>query len=298
MKPQNEVFDKNISRLVKLTRDSQRPSDTFNETLMNNALQELQGQAGQTRKEGLITMKKKTLITTTAASVLVLIGLTVYTQHLSNQGHRTGQDASASLPGLVPLPISLPRAQFTGTPTNLRGIPNLEPPVLKTPPVFLVPADVKNVAVGRPVTASMDPPIMGDLSQVVDGDKEATEDGLVDLGPMKEWVQIDLESPQELYAVQFWHFHKQARVYYDVVVQVADDPDFITNVRILFNNDIDNSSGLGVGTDKNYIDTFQGKLVDAKKEVAQYIRLYCNENNANDRTHYLEVEVYGRPISE
>jgi hypothetical protein len=30
-------------------------------------------------------------------------------------------------------------------------------------------------------------------------------------------------------------------------VQTADDPDFITNVRTLFNNDIDNSLGLGVG---------------------------------------------------
>ncbi len=64
--------------------------------------------------------------------------------------------------------------------------------------------------------------------------------------------------------------------------------------NLLFNNDIDNSSGLGVGTDKNYIDTSEGKLVDGKQEVAQYVRLYSNENNLNDRSHYLEVEVYGR----
>jgi len=202
--------------------------------------------------------------------------------------------SAAAADGLVALPITYPKPQFTGTPTNLKGIPNLQPAMLKARPAFLAPADVTNVALGKPVTASMDPPIMGELAQVVDGDKEATEDGLVDLGPMKEWVQIDLESPQELHAILFWHFHKQARVYFDVVVQVADDPDFITNVRTLFNNDIDNSSGLGVGSDKNYIDTDKGKLVDAKKEVAQYVRLYSNENNLNDRSHYLEVEVYGR----
>ncbi len=195
--------------------------------------------------------------------------------------------------GLVPLPITFPKPQFAGTPTNLKDIPNLEPAGRVRSP-FLAPDDVTNVALNKPVTASMDPPIMGELAQVVDGDKEATEDGLVDLGPTKQWVQIDLESPQELHAILFWHFHKQARVYFDVVVQVADDPDFITNVRPLFNNDADNSSGLGVGTDKNYIDTDKGKLVDAKKEVAQYVRLYSNENNLNDRTHYLEVEVYGR----
>jgi hypothetical protein len=204
-----------------------------------------------------------------------------------------GQTASNS--GLVPLPITLPKPQFTGTPTNLDGVTNLEPPLGRARPDFLAPPDVKNVALNKPVTASMDPPIMGELSQVVDGDKEATEDGLVDLGPMKEWVQIDLEEPMEIWAILFWHYHKQSRVYYDVVVQVADDPDFITNVRTLFNNDIDNTSGLGVGTDKNYIDTSEGKLVDGKKEVAQYVRLWSRENNLNDRSHYLEVEVYGRP---
>jgi hypothetical protein len=212
---------------------------------------------------------------------------------MDNSGAGAAVSAAAKS-GLVALPITLPKPQFTGPPTNLKGVTNLEPPLGRARPDFLAPADVTNVALNKPVTASMDPPIMGELSQVVDGDKEATEDGLVDLGPMKEWVQIDLESPQEIWAILFWHYHKQSRVYYDVVVQVADDPDFITNVRTLFNNDIDNSSGLGVGTDKNYIDTSEGKLVDAKKEVAQYVRLYSNENNLNDRSHYLEVEVYGR----
>ncbi len=243
-------------------------------------------------------MKKTTLITTIAASVLVLIGLTIYTQHMPGQDHLSREDASVSPSGLVPLPITLPKPQFSGTPTNLDGVENLEPPLGRARPAFLAPRDVTNVALNKPVTALMDPPIMGELSQIVDGDKEAIEDGLVDLGPMKEWVQIDLGSPQELWAIVFWHFHKQERVYYDVVVQVADDPDFITHVRTLFNNDMDNSSGMGVGTDKNYIDTSEGKLVDAQKEVAQYVRLYSNENNLNDRSHYLEIEVYERPVIE
>jgi hypothetical protein len=207
-------------------------------------------------------------------------------------GPAEGGQAAAG--GLVPLPVILPKPQFAGTPTNLDGVENLEPPLGRARPAFLAPDDVTNVALNKPVTALMDPPIMGELSQVVDGDKEATEDGLVDLGPMKQWVQVDLGEPQELWAILFWHFHKQSRVYYDVVVQVADDPDFITNVRTLFNNDIDNSSGLGVGIHKNYIDTSEGKLVDGQKEVAQYVRLYSSENNLNDRSHYLEVEVYGR----
>jgi len=82
----------------------------------------------------------------------------------------------------------------------------------------------------------------------------------------------------------------------DVVVQVADDADFISQVRTLFNNDRDNSSGLGVGADRPYVETAEGKLIDAKGTVARYVRLYSRGNNANDQNHYLEVEVFGRPV--
>jgi hypothetical protein len=84
-----------------------------------------------------------------------------------------------------------------------------------------------------------------------------------------------------------------ARVYHDVVVRVADDPDFIENVRTVFNNDHDNSSGLGVGNDKEYWETYEGKLIDAQGVVARYVRLYSKGNTADDQNHYTEVEVYG-----
>ena len=40
--------------------------------------------------------------------------------------------------------------------------------------------------------------------------------------------------------------------------------DFIQNVKTLFNNDQDNTSGLGVGTDREYFETHEGKLINAK----------------------------------
>jgi hypothetical protein len=87
---------------------------------------------------------------------------------------------------LVPLPVTLPKPTYVGTPVSIAGMDRLERPSGKPRPAFLAPIDVKNVAFGKPVTALMDPPIMGELSQIVDGDKEATETGLVDLGPMKQ----------------------------------------------------------------------------------------------------------------
>jgi len=83
-----------------------------------------------------------------------------------------------------------------------------------------------------------------------------------------------------------------------VVVQAADDRDFITNVRTLFNNDIDSSAGFGIGTDMHYIETYEGELIDCLSEgiKARYVRLYSNGNSTNDLNHYIEVEVYGKAL--
>ena len=88
----------------------------------------------------------------------------------------------------------------------------------------------------------------------------------------------------------------EARVYHDVVVQVADDPDFIKDVQTVFNNDFDNSSGLGIGKDREYIEDSIGKLIDAKGVKGRYVRLYSKGNTSNDQNHYIEVEVFGKPL--
>ena len=74
----------------------------------------------------------------------------------------------------------------------------------------------------------------------------------------------------------------------------ADDPDFIENVRTLFNNDQDNSSGLGVGTDREFFETFEGKLINAKGVKARYVRTYSKGSSESALNEYTEVEVYGR----
>jgi len=197
---------------------------------------------------------------------------------------------------LVPLPITLPKPMFVGTPTNFEGVMDIEPPLGKARPPFLAPKGATNLALGKPVTSSVAEPIIGQLAWITDGSKEASDAGLVELDPFLQHVTIDLGQPCEIYAVLVWHYHKQSRVYFDMVVQAADDPDFITNVRTLFNNDKDNTSGLGVGTDRQYVETSEGKLIDAKGVKARYVRLYSKGNNSNDQSHYLEVEVYGKPM--
>jgi hypothetical protein len=196
--------------------------------------------------------------------------------------------------GLQPLPIVLPKPLFEGTPEDLK-VPNLEKPLGKPRAPFLAPAGTENVAKGKPVTSSDAQPAIGDVEFVTDGEKSGLDGTYVQLGPGLQYVTIDLKQKYAIYAILFWHYHKQARVYNDVVVRVADDPDFITGVQTLFNNDVDNSSGLGVGKDLSYIETAEGKLVDGKGVEARYVRLYSNGSTANGLNHYVEVEVFGKP---
>jgi hypothetical protein len=195
---------------------------------------------------------------------------------------------------LVPIPIQLPKPMFEGTPQNL-SVPNLQKPLGRARDPFLAPAGVTNVAKGKKVTSSDMEPVIGEIEQVTDGDKKGADGSFVELGPGVQQVTIDLGAPQEIYAVLFWHFHRTPRVYLDVIVQLADDAGFKKNVRTLFNNDSDNTVGQGAGKDMNYVETAEGKLVDAKGSVARYVRLYSRGNNANELNHYVEVEVFGRP---
>jgi hypothetical protein len=81
----------------------------------------------------------------------------------------------------------------------------------------------------------------------------------------------------------------------DVVVQVSNDPAFVDGVKTIFNNDQDNSTGLGIGRDREYFETNEGKLVDAKGLKARYVRLYSRGSTFTDQLNrYTEVEVYGQ----
>jgi len=196
-------------------------------------------------------------------------------------------------PKLAALDIKLPRPMFVGTPQDIK-VANLEKPLGKPRPPFYAPVGTKNVALGKPVTSTDEFPIIGELEWITDGDKEGADGSFVELGPFEQHVTIDLEAEYNIYAIVVWHYHKEAHVYFDVVVQVASDPDFTANVTTVFNNDIDNSLGLGVGKDMHYTETAEGKLIDAKGARARYVRLHSKGSTSNDLNHYIEVEVYGK----
>jgi hypothetical protein len=197
-------------------------------------------------------------------------------------------------PAKEELKLKLPKPMFVGTPTNIKS-PNLEPVTGKPRGPFTVPVGTRLLSFKRPVRSSDMQPVIGEIDMITDGEKEGGDGYFVEIAPGKQWAQIDLGNSYALHAILAWHFHSQPRVYRDVIVQVSDDKDFLKGVATVFNNDHDNSSGLGIGKDKEYIEVAEGKLFDPKGVKGRYVRLYSNGNTSNDLNHYIEVEVYGTP---
>jgi hypothetical protein len=215
-------------------------------------------------------MAKKTALFLTAAVLLAAAGTSL----------RSQQD-----PNKEELKLQLPKPMFVGTPRNIKT-PNLEVVTGKPRAPFFVAKGTKLLSLKKTVTSSDMQPVIGELSFVTDGEKAGEDGYFVELGPGKQWVQIDLGASSTIAAVL---------VYRDVVVQIADDKDFLKGVTTIYNNDHDNTSGLGIGKDKEYIETNEGRLIDARGAKGRYVRLYSSGNTSNDMNHYVEVEVYGSP---
>jgi len=169
-------------------------------------------------------------------------------------------------------------------------------PSPRTPPALA--GGTPNVAFGRPVTSSCEA-FSGILDWITDADCEPHGSSKVELArPGLQWVQIDLGRTCEIRAIVVWHCHRGHRAYHDVIVQVSDDAAFARGVRTVFNNDQDNSAGLGVGTGRQYIESPKGLAIDAGGAAGRYVRLYSNGSTFDDRNQYVEVEVYGQAAKQ
>ncbi len=208
--------------------------------------------------------------------------------------------AAASVPAgdLVDLTPTYPKPMFIGTPVPVGNIENLEkadPEAVKARLTLKVPKGTENVAKGKPVTSSDPLPIIGSLDLVTDGDADGADGCYVELIPGTQWVQIDLGASYDIWEILLWHFHKQASVYFDVIVQISDDPEFKKDVTTVYNNDHDDSSKMGKGADLAYTETNHGRLIHGKGTKGRYVRLYSQGNTANEMNHYVEVQVFGTP---
>ncbi|MBM3845776.1 MAG: discoidin domain-containing protein [Verrucomicrobia bacterium] len=194
----------------------------------------------------------------------------------------------------VALALKLPMHTLKGTPLDLPKGPNVEPLSDVAPTPIQVPKDVKNLASGKTVTSSVNP-FQGELKQLTDGNKEPVDDDVVEFKKGTQWVQVDLGQSFAIHAVAVWHDHRYIQAMRDVVLQVSDDPEFKKGVTTLYNNDTDNTSNLGVGTDREYFELEFGRVLPAKGVKARYVRSYIRGSNQSALNCWQEIEVYALP---
>ena len=202
---------------------------------------------------------------------------------------------SAAETGTMPLVLDLPSATLKGTPEDLPSGPNIEAPSDKPPVPLQVPKGVKNVAAGKTVTSSVRS-FFGELNQITDGKKSAYDEDAVEFKKGVQWVQVDLGASHAIHAVVIWHDHRYIQAIRDVVLQASDDPEFKSGVTTLYNNDSDDSSGHGVGTDREYFEMKFGRAVATKGVKARYVRSYTRGSNQTALNCWQEIEVYALPV--
>lgn len=204
---------------------------------------------------------------------------------------------AADADGKVPLILQLPAPAFKGTPKDIQLSSYVEPLSDKPRPPMLVPPGLKNLAPEAKLSSSDKNAQSDTLAKIVDGDKEASDQSIIFLRKGTQYVQLDFGAPREIFAAVLWHAHNSSKVYHDVIVQTANDADFTEGVKTMFNNDQDNTSGLGVGTDREFFETHEGKLIDLHGVKTQYLRFYSKGSTESALNEYTEIEVYGRPAS-
>ena len=163
-----------------------------------------------------------------------------------------------------------------------------------------VPEATENVALGKSTTISTDDIILGKPEFATDGVKSQRDDQFIEVESGLQWFQIDLGEIHTIYAVAVWHSGCGLNVYYDVIMQVSEDPKFKQDVSLIYNNDFDDSSGFGKGEDYSVIEGNGSPVVAIPRNPVKgrYVRLYSNGSIRSKWNHMLEVEVYGHKVDE
>jgi len=153
-----------------------------------------------------------------------------------------------------------------------------------------------NVAINKPATGGNG--LYINPTALNDGDKTAAEGHYTGVGGEGlQWAQIDFGKSYDVNKIVVWHYYADGRIVHDLIIQLSNDPNFETGVVTVFNNDTDNSAGLGSGTDEEYAETPEGKTIVFDTVNARYVRHYQNgalkpDGEESPYNQIVELEVW------
>ena len=152
----------------------------------------------------------------------------------------------------------------------------------------MVPPGLSNVALGKTVTSS-DTNTIGpkNWSKSPTATRKPTNTASSSCAKARNGCKLIWAARRKFTPSSSGTRHDEPKVYHAVVAQVADNADFTQNVRTLFNNDHQNLDHLGAGTEREYFETNEGKLIEGKGTVARYVRLYSDGSTSQplERIH-------------
>jgi hypothetical protein len=165
---------------------------------------------------------------------------------------------------------------------------------------------VANVARGKSVSTNATSTSGEPLSALTDGVKTRDKYVLYGTSTGPKWAQVDLGQAYDVARVNIrndWGDTSTYRTGKDLIVQLSNDSTFASGVTTIFNNDGDNSSGLGTGTDAEYVEPGDGSGKDifvADPVSARYVRYWANghvriNGTVNAADTPVEIEVYADP---
>src|SRR6266516_4708314 len=156
-------------------------------------------------------------LTVSIASFIALAAMALSSQAADQAQAKNDAPSGA----LEPLALKLPPPAFKGTPKDIQLSSYVEPLSDKPRPPMMVPPGLKNLAPSAKLSSSSTNTSQESLAKIVDGDTESSDQSIIFLRKGTQYVQMDLGSPCELFAIVIWHAHNSAKVYHDVIVQIA-----------------------------------------------------------------------------
>lgn len=141
------------------------------------------------------------------------------------------------------------------------------------------------------------------LSNAVDGVKNST-DNYADMGSDSDvagttsaYFQVDLEDVYSISKINLYRYWFDNRIYTNSVIAISKTEDF-SNAYVVYNTDVNNIHGFGVGTDEGYQETSAGKSWTFDETLGRYVRVYMSGSTSGNTMHIVELEVYGKEYEE
>ena len=179
-------------------------------------------------------------------------------------------------------------------------LPALTLPVLaEEPPALTNVAQGKNVSIHGP-TSGADRPASWLTDGITDSGKyveisKDTEQNSTD----PSYAQIDLGTSYDIAKVEFWNYWDDGRTLVGLVILASEKGTFAEDdCTVIFNSDMENFFGFGVGTDASYKSVSAGLSVE-KVARGRYVRVMNNGHDGGtpgqkkQGGHYTEIKVYG-----